>query len=132
AVAAAVVAMQLVPVGRDNPPVDADLDAPPDVKAILHRACYDCHSNETHWPWYAYVAPVSWLVAGDVRDGRHQLNFSEGGRYPAKKRRSRAEDMMDQIDEKEMPLPKYVRIHSAAKLEPADVEKLKRWADELP
>ena len=80
ALAAVFVAIQLVPVHRDNPPVASDLDAPADVKSILRRACYDCHSNETRWPWYAYVAPVSWLVAHDVEEGRRTTtSLTESG-----------------------------------------------------
>lgn len=126
------VAIQLYPAKRDNPPVDADLAAPAEVKAILRRACYDCHSNETHWPWYAYVAPVSWLVTSDVEAGRKQLNFSSWGGYSAKKRRTKAETMLDQITDKEMPLPKYLHLHADAKLSAADVETLKSWAEENP
>jgi len=72
---------QFVPVDRSNPPVVADLQAPVDVKSVLQRSCYDCHSNEVKWPWYSYVAPVSWLVAHDVKEGREELNFSEWDRY---------------------------------------------------
>ena len=70
------VAIQLVPVDRSNPPVEADLEAPEAVTAVLRTACYDCHSNETHWPWYSYVAPVSWLVAHDVEEARSEFSFS--------------------------------------------------------
>src|SRR6478672_7737844 len=72
----AFLAAQIVPVTRVNPPVEGDLTAPADVKAVLRRACYDCHSNETVWPWYSHVAPVSWLVADDVNKGRRHWNFS--------------------------------------------------------
>src|SRR5436305_15338897 len=82
------VLIQLVPVRRDNPPAPlaARLTAPPDVTAILRRSCSDCHSNETVWPWYSRVAPVSWLVANDVHGGRHQLNSSEWNGYSDKDR----------------------------------------------
>ncbi len=69
-------AIQLVPVNRSNPTVEADLEAPEAVTAVLRTACYDCHSNETHWPWYSYVAPVSWLVAHDVEEARSEFSFS--------------------------------------------------------
>ena len=81
----ALVAIQLVPVDRTSPPVTADIAAPANVRAVLKRACYDCHSNETTWPWYSRVAPVSWLVARDVREGRKELNFSDWGGYAAKR-----------------------------------------------
>ena len=70
AVAVLLVAIQFVPGGAVNPPVTQDLPAPPEVKAILRQACYDCHSHETRWPWYGRVAPSSWLVARDVSAGR--------------------------------------------------------------
>jgi mono/diheme cytochrome c family protein len=73
-------AIQLVPYGRDhtNPPVRAEPGWDrPQTRALAARACYDCHSNETVWPWYSTIAPVSWLVQRDVDEGRRTLNFSE-------------------------------------------------------
>ena len=72
----AFVAVQFIPVERTNPPVEpGSLVVPREVEPLLRRACYDCHSHETRWPWYAYVAPVSWLVADDVKDARRHLIF---------------------------------------------------------
>lgn len=130
--AIALIAIQIYPVGRENPPVESDLDAPADVKAILKRACYDCHSNETNWNWYAYIAPVSWLIVSDVKEGRGHLNFSVWGQYSEKKRRHKAGEIMDEINGGEMPLASYVRMHSEAKLGVADIEILKRWVDGSP
>src|SRR5262245_3068662 len=79
------VLMQLLPSGRSNPPVDAaqtverTLNVTPEVKAILNRSCKDCHSNETVWPWYAHVAPASWLLVRDVGHAREEMNFSAWG-----------------------------------------------------
>ena len=76
--AALAVVAQLYPrPTRDNPPVWASIDAPHDVERILRRSCYDCHSNETRWPWYSHLAPRSWLVAADVHEARVRMNFSE-------------------------------------------------------
>ena len=72
-----IIAIQFWPVERTNPPVLSDIEAPQEVKAVLHAACYDCHSNETRWPWYSYVAPASWLVTSDVTEAREHLNLSE-------------------------------------------------------
>jgi len=69
--------LQLVPVEKTNPPVRLEVDAPPAVMEILKRACYDCHSNETRWPWYSRIAPASWFLASHVRKGRGDLNFSD-------------------------------------------------------
>ena len=75
-------AAQLVPVDRSNPPVQGEVAAPSEVRAILRRACYDCHSNAVRWPWYGRVAPVSWLLERDVREGRKEVNFSVFNEYP--------------------------------------------------
>ncbi|MDH5429724.1 MAG: heme-binding domain-containing protein, partial [Nitrospirota bacterium] len=80
------IGIQFIPVNRTNPPMEEEIVALPDVKAILKRACYDCHSNETIWPWYSQVAPASWLLAWDVAEGREELNFSTWNRYTQKKR----------------------------------------------
>ena len=69
--------MQLVSFERTNPPVTGEIKAPGDVKPLLERACYDCHSNQTVWPWYSRIAPGSWLMHRDVIEGRKELNFSE-------------------------------------------------------
>ncbi len=122
-------AIQLVPAGRTNPPVTKSIEAPAEVLAILRRSCFDCHSNETQWPWYAYVAPVSWLVVHDTDEGRSHLNFSHWGDLPQKKRDSAAGNMLDEIDDGEMPLDIYLRMHSDAKLSPAEVEVLRTWSE---
>ena len=77
----ALVVMQLIPVERSNPSVRNQFAASPEVETILRRACYDCHSNETRWPWYARVAPISFLLWRDVKEGRKELNFSIWDRY---------------------------------------------------
>jgi hypothetical protein len=82
--------VQLVPVTRTNPPVVADVGTPADLAAVLRRACYDCHSNETTWPSYSAVAPVSWLIGHDVREGRHELNFSSWSAYDPAVRQKRS------------------------------------------
>src|SRR5271166_3000619 len=75
------VLIQLVPMSMTNPPITQDVAAPAPVELILRRGCYDCHSNETRWPWYARVAPVSWLVIRDVNRGRKHVNFSTWDKY---------------------------------------------------
>jgi hypothetical protein len=119
---------------RTNPPVDpaavftAHLQVPEDVKAIIHRACYDCHSNETKWPWYTNVAPVSWLVADDVEQGRKHLNFSEWGTYKPKRMIVKLSNIEGEITDKTMPLPKYLKLHPEAELTDADRDRLSKWA----
>jgi mono/diheme cytochrome c family protein len=128
--AAAFVAIQLVPVSRENPPVEEDVAAPPEVASILRRSCYDCHSHETRWPWYSRVAPASWLVASDVRDGRRHVNFSRWNRLDAKDRADTLEEIVEEVGKGEMPLKAYLVTHPGAEMTPADVETLRAWAGE--
>lgn len=122
------VGIQLVPVSRENPPVEAEVPAPPEVRQVLERACYDCHSHETRWPWYARVAPASWLVTRDVSHAREHLNFSTWNRYDAEERREKLEEAWEEVDEGDMPLWFYVPLHPEARLDEADKETLRRWA----
>ena len=123
----AIVAIQLVPVDRASPPVAADVAAPANVRAVLKRACYDCHSNETAWPWYSRVAPVSWLVAQDVREGRKELNFSDWGSYAAKRQVRKLKEVREQVADGEMPPWFYVAVHREAVLSAEDKALLKAW-----
>lgn len=119
--------IQLVPVDRTNGPVVADAAAPSPVRGILERACYDCHSNRTVWPGYSRVAPVSWLVAHDVHEGRRELNFSEWNRYDAGGRRKKLEKASEEVSDGEMPPVYYVWMHPGARLSDADKAALKAW-----
>jgi hypothetical protein len=132
---APIVLIQLVRPDRANPPVDparsvvAAAHVPPNVAAILERSCYDCHSNETRWPWYSNVAPVSWFVSDDVAEGRRQLNFSEWSDYPADEAAARLLYVGAVVRSGAMPLPKYLRVHPEARLSEADVEAVTRWVE---
>src|ERR1700722_4692509 len=105
------VLLQLTNPAGPPPPVVLDLMAtnppPPAIAAMLHAACYDCHSYETKWPWYSHVAPVSWLVVSDVNDGRKNLNLSEWPAGDPKRAAKRLENMSEKIGYGEMPLKKY-------------------------
>lgn len=128
-VAAALVVAQVVPVSRTNPPVEAEIVVEPEVHALLRRACYDCHSHETVWPWYAWVAPVSWLVAHDVNHAREELDFSRFESYEPKKQRKKLEELVEEVDEGHMPLWYYVPLHPTARLGDEDRRRLIDWAD---
>jgi hypothetical protein len=120
--------IQLVPVERGNPPVEAETPAPEHVRSILQRSCYDCHSNETRWPWYAYVAPISWQVAQDVSEAREKLNFSTWNAYSAKKRATRFKNISKEIKKEKMPLGNYLWLHPDARLAPDEAAALEDWA----
>jgi hypothetical protein len=110
----AAILIQLVPFGHThtNPPATKETawDSP-QTSALIHRACYDCHSNETTWPWYSHVAPLSWLLQRDVNGGRSDLNFTEWDR-PQK----HAKDVAEQVKEGGMPPWYYLPMHTAARL----------------
>jgi hypothetical protein len=105
------------------------MNVPDNVHRILKRSCFDCHSNHTIWPWYSNIAPVSWLVAQDVNNGRKKMNFSEWGKIPESKREARLQAICDQIKDDNMPLPKYLIIHRDAKLTPPDKDILCMWVE---
>lgn len=116
--------IQLVPYGRDhaNPPVaqGPQWDSPQTYQ-LARRACLDCHSNETVWPWYTNIAPFSWLIQRDINEGRQALNFSEWGQ-----REVETEEIAEVIQEGEMPPAQYVLVHPSARLSPAEKEALVR------
>lgn len=100
-----------IDIDKTNPPVRSDIPAPPSVKLIMRKACYDCHSNETAWPWYSNVAPVSWLVESDVREGRREVNFSEWGAYPSQTREVKLKEISEELHEEAMPPWYYSMVH---------------------
>ncbi len=129
-VLAVFLAMQLVTCNRTNPPVVSDIKTPDDVKVVLRRACYDCHSNETVWRWYHRVAPGSWLVHSDVEEGRRHVNFSEWDAVPPEKRLKRLQGIAKVVASGDMPPWWYVYpMHPAANLSDKDTALLKAWAE---
>lgn len=122
--ALAFVVIQFVPYGHDhvNPPVGAEpkWDSPA-TRALAKQACFDCHSNETAWPAYSRVAPVSWFIQHDVAEGRAVLNFSEWQRT-----QKEATEAAKEVVEREMPLAAYQLLHAHARLSDADRDRLAR------
>jgi hypothetical protein len=124
--------MQVAQPARTNGPAQNDFlkatGAPPEVAGLFRAACYDCHSEETRWPWYSYVTPVSWGVVSDVNRGRRHVDLSN---WPANKdlARKKLEDMSDEIDDGDMPLKKYTLIHKDARLTDAQRNELTSWLD---
>jgi len=111
--------------------VPADLQANPEVKAVLWRSCYNCHSNETSWPWYARVAPASWIVTHDVAEARSRFNFSDWGTYTAARQEHRAADCVEQAERRGMPPALYLVMHPDARLTAEETRTLRTWADAL-
>lgn len=128
----ALVAVQFVPVTRSNPPVETEVSAPPEVRAVLRRACYDCHSNQTVWPWYASLAPASWLVARDVRNGREELNFSAWNRITAQQQVKKLKETWTEVADGEMPPWFYLAVHRDGVLSAEDRTVLRKWALSAP
>jgi len=120
--------LQLLQPDRSNPPVVSEIDAPREIAAILERSCYNCHSNRTKWPWYAYVAPVSWWVVDHVHEGRDDLNFSDWPVLDFEELADNFHDIDEQIAKDEMPLTSYLLMHPSARLSDADKAALRRWA----
>lgn len=124
---AIIVLIQFIPVDRSNPIVTQNVVAPEPVKQVLKNSCYNCHSNETVWPWYSYIAPVSWLVAHDVEEARAHINFSQWDSYNAKKQARIIEEILEEVDIGEMPLPIYLLLHPGAKPQEEDILFLTQW-----
>jgi len=104
---------------------------PADMAEMIRTSCYDCHSQEVNYPWYAYVAPSSWLVSRDVKKGRGNLDFSRWGELSKKDQLKIVDDIGEEVKDGAMPLPIYVFMHPAAALDENKREKIVRWTDTL-
>jgi Haem-binding domain/Cytochrome P460 len=122
-----ILAIQFVRPSLPNPPVTADLQAPPEVKQILKKSCYGCHSNETHLVWFDYPVPAYWIVRDHVLSARKHLNFSEIAKLPAPQQKAALYEGVFQISRGAMPLPAYVAFHRDAKISAQDLNVLKNY-----
>lgn len=104
---------------------------PAELAGIFKAACYDCHSNNTKYPWYNHIAPVSFLLADHVKEGKKHLNFSEWESYSAKKKAHKMEECIEEVKERHMPMESYVWMHPEAKLTDAQIAMLTEWAGTL-
>jgi len=121
------IAIQFIRPELKNPPVTADLQAPPEVKQIFRTSCYSCHSNETRLPWFDEVVPAYWIATSDVNEARKHLNFSEIGRLPAAQQKGLLFEAVSNIQTGAMPLPSYRRVHPGSRVTPAQLAVLKSW-----
>jgi exonuclease VII small subunit len=119
-----------------NPNTTADdivnaYSVPADVASVLHKACYDCHSNNTNYPWYNNFQPVALWLDDHVREGKDELNFSEYGSFKTKRKLKKLKEIVKEVEEGEMPLDSYTWIHGEAKLTAAEKQLLIDWAKGL-
>jgi Haem-binding domain len=123
-------AIQFIKPELTNPPVEpkmsfaASADFSPETVRILSRSCTDCHSHSTNWTWYSHVAPVSWLMADDVKEGRQHLNLSEWGSLSKEESHVKLKEICSEVQDGEMPLWIYTLMHKEARLSPSDKDTL--------
>lgn len=129
--------IQFIPTDKVNEPVDHQVNftdvkrTPRKIKQLIKGACYDCHSNETVYPGYAYVAPVSWSVKSHVNEGREHLNFSVWENYNKDLKKSMLEKAAQTIQNKSMPMPGYIVYHKEANLSEAERTLLVQYFQEM-
>jgi hypothetical protein len=130
------VVIQFVPVDKQNPPLNpsqtiyATQTVPPEVRNVFESSCNDCHSDETRWPWYAHIAPASWIVAHDVHEGRKEMNFSEWGKYSTEKEEDKLEEICEQVVNGDMPESKYAFVHRKSKPTEAQRNAVCKWTED--
>ena len=126
-----IVILQLIPVNQTNPPVVQEANIPQEVKAILVESCFDCHSNETIWPWYSRIAPGSFLITRDVIEGRKHLNFSDFSGMDAFDSSDVAEEIEEVLEEGRMPILPYLLLHPDASLSDSEIGVILSWTNTL-
>ncbi len=108
-----------------------NFDIPENILTILKRSCFDCHSNNTRYPWYAHIQPIGWLVAKDIKDGKAKLNFGELGDLSPRRKATKLQEMKNRIKDGTMPLPGYIFLHRDARLSKADTELILEWIEDV-
>ncbi|MDR2205514.1 MAG: heme-binding domain-containing protein [Flavobacteriaceae bacterium] len=132
-----IVVIQFIPIDRTNKPVKKSENftdiyhAPEKVTVILRNACYDCHSNETVYPKYAYIAPISWSIKNHINEGREHLNFSEFGTYDSDVKKEVLKNSIKTLKERAMPIPGYIAYHPKANLTNAKRHFLIEYFEEI-
>ena len=135
---ALLILIQVIQPGRTNPPVvasrslQAHVDVPPEVRTVLKRSCYDCHSSETVWPWYSYVAPVSWYIAHDVNVGRSHVNFQDWeAQVNEKEGKEHLGLTCKLIREGTMPPADYRVMHKGSDVSPEETNAVCAWSQKV-
>ena len=130
--------IQLISIDTENPEVIPGNDyftiskPPQEIVDILRKSCFDCHSFETKYPWYAKVAPVSWILNNHIQKGREHLNFSNWNKYSSVKQNSLKENCSEEIQKNQMPLKSYTFIHPGSKLTTNTRKSLEDWFNLTP
>ncbi len=133
----AFVGIQFVPTGRNQSDIVPKTDfmkvneVPDQVKNKLQVSCYDCHSNNTAYPWYNKLQPVAWLLEGHIKKGKAELNFSEWDSLSNRRKKSKLKSIISQIEDDEMPLASYTLIHKDAKFNESDKKEITDWLSSL-
>ena len=104
---------------------------PKNVEAILRTSCYDCHSNNTNYPWYSYIQPARFFMESHIKEGKENLNFSEWGNYSNRKQNNKLDRIAKQIKSNEMPLSSYTMIHKNATLSATQKKEIINWISQL-
>ena len=117
--------------GRSTQPasIKTVLPVQSDVQFILQKSCYDCHSNNTHYPWYASLQPGAWWMASHIKEGKEELNFDEFASYSKRRQLSKLKAIGGAIEDESMPLPSYTIIHRNAVLSEKERQVLKDWIE---
>lgn len=112
-------------------PFYAETNPSKEVKEILTKACLDCHSNTTQYPWYSGIVPVNYWMANHIEEGKEHLNFSNWGAYSLKRKEHKMEEVYEEVEEQHMPISSYTWTHGDAKLSADEVNSLVNWAKEV-
>lgn len=127
------IAIQFIPVGLNKSETISKndfisvLNPPKNIATMLQTSCYDCHSNNTNYPWYDKIAPVSFMVKHHIDEAKEELNFSEWNTYSDKKKKHKLDEIVEETEEGEMPIKAYTIMHGEAKLTKKQQEELKNW-----
>lgn len=116
-------------VQTENTGIEKVMDVPDNIQAILKNSCYDCHSNNTRYPWYANIQPGAWWMALHIKEGKAELNFDEFGDYSKRRQNSKLKAIASSVEDETMPVPSYLLIHRKAALSKADQILIKQWSE---
>lgn len=131
------VGIQFMPTNRNQSDLIPKTDfmvvneVPKNIGNIIKTSCYDCHSNNTEYPWYNRAQPVAWFLEGHIEDGKEELNFNEWDTYSGRRKKSKLRSIISQIEDDEMPLASYTLIHRDAKLSDTEKKTVLDWVSKL-